>query len=239
MGKEHGYLLHDEVNNMLPAKVQSWEQIDDLLSTLELYGINIYEDVASAKAARAAAEAAETGEAKSREEGAIEEVDLDLTPGILEKTKDPVRMYLREMGSVPLLTREGEVAIAKRIERGQMLVLKTISRSPIVIKELLAIGEELRKDTRSIKEIVELDEEKLTDERIENKSRRALRLIDKIEKLYQTAFKQAAKLENTGKSKKGAYQRARYALARTRIQMSRLVRSIDFKPIEKKRLIDK
>src|SRR6266446_4737126 len=239
MGKEHGYLLYDEVNDMLPAKVQSWEQIDDLLSTLERYGIHIYEDVASAKAARAAAEAAESGEAKSREEGAVEQVGLDLTPGTLEKTKDPVRMYLREMGSVPLLTREGEVAIAKRIERGQMLVLKTISRSPIVIKELLAIGEELRKDTRSIKEIVELDEEKLTDERIEKKTRQALRVIDKIEKLHQTAFKQAAKLENTGKSKKGAYLRAKHALARTRIQVSQLVRSIDFQPLEKKRLIDK
>jgi len=239
MGKERGYLLYDEVNDMLPAKVQSWEQIDDLLSTFECYGIYVYEDVASAKAARAAVEPAEPGEAKPREEGAVEEVELDLTPGTLEKTKDPVRMYMREMGSVPLLTREGEVAIAKRIERGQMLVLKAISRSPIVIQELLAIGEELRKDTRSIKEIVQFDEEELTDERIENKTRRALRLIDKIEKLYHTAFKQAAKLENTGKSKKGAYLRARYALARTRIQVSRLVRSIDFQPIEKKRLIDK
>src|SRR5713101_4752707 len=239
MGKEHGYLLYDEVNNMLPAKVQSWEQIDDLLSTFERYGIDIYEDVASAKAARAAAEAAEPGEAKRQEEGTVEEVELDLTPGILEKTKDPVRMYLREMGSVPLLTREGEVAIAKRIERGQMLVLKTISRSPIVIKELLAIGEELRKDVRSIKEIVEFDEERLTDERIENKTRQALRVIDKIEKLYQMAFKQAAKLENTAKSKKSAYLRAKYALARTRIRVSQLVRSINFQPLEKKRLIDK
>jgi RNA polymerase primary sigma factor len=239
MGKEHGYLLYDEVNNMLPAKVQSWEQIDDLLSTFERYGIDLFEDVASAKAARAAAEAAEPGEAKPQEEGTVEEVELDLTPGTLEKTKDPVRMYLREMGSVPLLTREGEVAIAKRIERGQMVVFKTISRSPIVIKELLAVGEELRKDTRSIKEIVEFDEEKLTDERIESKTRQALRVIDKIEKLHQTAFKQAAKLENTAKSKKGAYLRAKYALARTRIQVSQLVRSIDFQPLEKKRLIDK
>jgi RNA polymerase primary sigma factor len=238
MGKEHRYLLYDEVKNMLPAKVQSREQIDDLLSTFERYGIYIYEDVASAKAARAAAEAAEPGEAKRQEQGTAEEVELDLTPGIPEKTNDPVRTYMREMGSVPLLTREGEVAIAKRIERGEMLVLKTISRSPIVIKELLAIGEELRKDTRSIKEIVGFDEEKLTDERIENKTRQALRVIDKIEKLYQTAFMQAAKLENTAKSKKGAYLRAKYALARTRIQVSQLVRSIDFQPLEKKRLID-
>ena len=239
IGKEQGYLLYDEVNSMLPSKVQSWEQIDDLLSTLERYGIDIYEDVASAEAARAEAEPGGPGEAKRQEEGTVEEDELDLAPGILEKTKDPVRMYMREMGSVPLLTREGEVAIAKRIERGQMLVLKAISRSPIVIKELLAIGEELRNDTRSIKEIVEFDEEKLTDERLENKTRQALRIIDKIEKLNQTAFMQAAKLENIPKSKKGAYLRAKYALVRTRIQVSQLVRSIDFQPLEKKRLIDK
>src|SRR5713226_7859439 len=109
MGKDRGYLLYDEVNDLLPTNLQSREQIDDLLSTLERYGIYTYEDVASAKAARAAAEAAEPGEAKRQEEGSVEEVGLDLTPGILEKTKDPVRMYLREMGSVPLLTSEGEV----------------------------------------------------------------------------------------------------------------------------------
>jgi RNA polymerase primary sigma factor len=239
MDREHGYLLYDEVNNMLPAKVQSREQIDDLLSTLERYGIDIYEDVASAKAARAAAEAAEPGEDKPREEGAVEQAGLDLTPGTLEKTKDPVRMYLREMGTVPLLTREGEVAIAKRIERGQMLVLKTISRSPIVLKAMLTVGEELRKDIRSIKEIVLFDDEKPTEEKIENKTKQTLKIIDKIQKLYQVALKQAAKLENTPKSKKRAHLRAKHALARTRIQMSQLVRSIDFSPMEKKRLIDK
>src|SRR5712692_7380276 len=76
---------------------------------------------------------------------AAEEVELDLSPGTLGKTDDPVRLYLREMGTVPLLTREGEVAIAKRIERGQLLVLKTMSRSPIVIRQILAIGEDLKR----------------------------------------------------------------------------------------------
>jgi len=121
----------------------------------------------------------------------------------MEKTNDPVRIYLREMGKVPLLTREGEVAIAKRIERGQMLVLKTVSRSPIVIKELLAIGEELRKDTRSIKEIVQFDEEELTDAKIENKTGQTLRIIDKIEKLYQSALKQA-RSSNTRRGRRSA-----------------------------------
>src|SRR5713226_3536124 len=236
MGKVRGYLLYDEVNDLLPAEVNSSEEIDNLLSTFERYGIDVYEDVSSARAARAAAEPAEITDTEPKEEVTAEEVELDLTPGALEKTNDPVRMYLREMGTVPLLTRKGEVAIAKRIEGGQMLVLKTLLRSPIVIKELLAIGEELRKGTRSIKEIVQFDDEELTEEKIESKT---LRIIDKIEKLYQVALKQAAKLERTPTSKKRAYLRARFRLGRTRVEMSRLVRSIDFKPLEKKRLIDK
>ncbi len=239
MGKERGYLLYDEVNDILPAEVHSSEEIDDLLSTFERYGIDIYEDVASAKLARAAAESAESTEVEVKEEAPAEEVELDLTPGTLEKTNDPVRMYLREMGTVPLLTREGEVAIAKRIERGQLVVLKTITRSPIVLKEMLHIGEDLRKGARSIKEIVQFDDEELTEEKIENKTRQTLKIIDKIDKLYEVALKQAVKLEDTPKSKKRAYLRAEYALGRTRIQMSLLVRSIDFNPLERKRLIDK
>ncbi len=238
MGKERGYLLYDEVNDMLPAEVHSLEEIDDLLSTFECYGIDVYEDVSSAKAARAAAESAEISDTKPKEEVTAEEVELDLTPGTMEKTNDPVRIYLREMGTVPLLTREGEVAIAKRIERGQMLVLKTISRSPIMLKEILAIGEELRECTRSIKEIVQFDEEELTDAKIENKTRQTLRIIDKIEKLHQTALKQAEKLKHTPRSKKRVYLRAQRSLGRTRIEMSQLARSIEFNLIEKKRLID-
>jgi len=237
MGKERGYLLYDEVNDILPAEVHSSEEIDDLLSTFERYGIDVYEDVNSAKAARAAAEAAEAvekGDAAPEEN----EVELDLTPGTLEKTNDPVRMYLREMGTVPLLTREGEVAIAKRIERGQNLVLKTISRSPIVLKELLAAGEDLRQGARSIKEIVQFDDEELTEEKIEKKTKDTLRLLDKIGRLYIQALKQAEKLDRTLKSKKKVYLRGKYALARTRIEMSNMLRSLDFNPFERKRLIE-
>ena len=237
MGKERGYLLYDEVNDILPAEVHSSEEIDELLSTFERYGIDVYEDLSSAKAALAAADAGETIEVK--EEAPSEEVELDLTPGQLEKTNDPVRMYLREMGTVPLLTREGEVAIAKRIERGQLMVLKTISRSPVVLKELLAIGDDLRRGARSIKEIVQFDDEELTDEKIEDKTKQTLRQIDRIAKLYLQALKQAAKLERMPKSKKRSWLRAKYALARTRIEMSDKVREIDFNPLEKKRLIDK
>jgi len=240
MGKERGYLLYDEVNDILPAEVHSSEEIDDLLSTFERYGIDIYEDVAAAKAARAALEAAEPidGEAKEEAPG-TEEVELDLTPGLLEKTNDPVRMYLREMGTVPLLTREGEVAIAKRIERGQLLVLKTITRSPIVVKELIAIAEDLRNGARSIKEIVQFDDEELTEEKIENKTRQTLKILDKIASLYDLALKQAVKLERIPRAKKRSYLHARYGISRTRIEMSQLARSIEFNPFERKRLIDK
>ena len=240
MGKERGYLLYDEVNDILPAEVHSSEEIDDLLSTFERYGIDVYEDLNTAKAALAAGDS-EGGETAKEETpaGASEDGDLDLTPGTLEKTNDPVRMYLREMGTVPLLTREGEVAIAKRIERGQLLVLKTITRAPLIIKELLQVGEDLRNGSRSIKEIVQFDDEELTEEKIEAKTRETLKQIDKIAKLYQQAKKQAAKLEHTPRAKKRPYLRAKYAVSRTRIEMSMLMRELDFNPIEKKRLIDK
>jgi RNA polymerase primary sigma factor len=147
-------------------------------------------------------------------------------------------MYLREMGTVPLLTREGEVTIAKRIERGQNLVLKTITRSPLVLKELLSIGEDLRKGTRSIKEIVQFDDEELTEEKIENKTKKTLKVLERIGNFYLEALKQSAKLDRTLKSKKRSYLRARYAVARTRIKMSELARSIEFHPLERKRLIN-
>ncbi len=240
MGKERGYLLYDEVNDILPAEVHSSEEIDDLLSTFERYGIDVYEDLATAKAAIAANDA-ESG-AETKDEPALastsEDSELDLTPGALEKTNDPVRMYLREMGTVPLLTREGEVAIAKRIERGQLLVFKTISRAPLVLKEILGIGVDLREGSRSIKEIVQFDDEELTEEKIEAKTRETLKTIDKIGKLYALALKQAEKLENTPRSKRKPYLRARYALGRTRIEMSNLMRGFEFNLFERKRLIE-
>ena len=237
MGKERGYLLYDEVNDILPPEVHSSEEIDDLLSTFERNGIDVYEDLASAKAALAAAD----GDTEVKEESPSEreEGDLDLTPGTLEKTNDPVRMYLREMGTVPLLTREGEVAIAKRIERGQLLVLKTITRAPLILKELIQVGEDLRNGSRSIKEIVQFDDEELTEEKIEAKTKETLKQIDRVGKLYIQAMKLASKLEKVPKAKKRPYLHARYAVARTRVEMSRLVRDIDFNPFEKKRLIDK
>jgi len=239
LGKEQGYLLYDQVNDFLAAEEQSAEQIDNVFSVFEAEGINIYEDVLDAKAARTVPEVAEQAVARGQdEETRREEGEVELTASLGEKTSDPVRVYLREMGVVPLLTRESEVVIAKRLERGNLRVLKTVSRSAIVVKELIATGAELRSGCRPIKEVVQIDEEELTVEKVEEKTRQTLRIIDKIEKLHELGLKQAAKLRDTAMSNKRAYVRARRRLSRTRVEMSCLIRSVEFKEREKKRLID-
>jgi RNA polymerase primary sigma factor len=239
IGKERGYLLYDEMNDILPPEVHSSEEIDEVLSAFERYGIGVYEDATSADADCDAVEAGDTPSVRLKEELAIEDGELDLKPGTLDKTIDPVRLYFREMGSVPLLTRESEIVIAKRFERGHLLVLKTITRAPLILKELLKVAEDLRKGSRSIKEIVQFDDEELSDETIGAQLKDTLKQIDKIAVLYGLATKQAFKLGRVPRSRKCAYLHARYALARTRVEMSRRVREIDFKLSEKKRLIDK
>ncbi len=161
-GKEKGYLTYSEVNDLIPHDVHSPEDLDDLLTTIGTQGIDVLEGQPKLPSS-------EMGKKFEQEIEAGEDVELDLTPGALEKTNDPVRMYLREMGTVPLLTREGEVEIAKRIERGQLRVLKALSRSPIIIREIIGIGEDLERGVRSIKEVVIFDEEELTDEVLQNR----------------------------------------------------------------------
>src|ERR1051326_4422417 len=169
MGKEKGYLLYEEVNDMLPSEISSSDELDDIFSMFGQMGIEVVDSEQKFR------------EAKEGEEGA----ELDLTPGTLDKTNDPVRMYLREMGTVPLLTREGEVEIAKRIERGQLRVLKALSRSPIVINELLSLGEDLKKQVRSIKEVVTFDEEEITEDILDNRRKEFTGKIDELAKAYK------------------------------------------------------
>jgi len=236
LGKERGYLLYDEVNETLPADVISSQEIDDLLVILERQGIEVYEDLATANAARAAA--AESPEADPKEE-LISEANLDLSSGTDTTSQDPVRLYLREMGLVPLLTREGEVAIARRMERGQLVVTKAITRSPIVIKELIAVGNGLRKGARSIKEVVQFTEEELTEAKIAKKTRQILEDIDKIAELYETSVQQARKLAEAPKFKQRSYVRAKWTLARTRIQISLAMRDLPLHWRERLRFVGK
>ena len=126
MGKEKGYLLYEEVNDLLPSEISSSDELDDIFSMFGSMGIEVVDS-----------------EQKFREKAEEEGVELDLTPGALDKTNDPVRMYLREMGTVPLLTREGEVEIAKRIERGKNAMLRAISRTNMAAQEVARLGERL------------------------------------------------------------------------------------------------
>jgi RNA polymerase primary sigma factor len=231
-GKEKGYLTYDQVNDLIPHDVHSPEDLDDLLTTIGTQGIDVLEGPKLPSSAL---------DKKFEEEGEVgEDVELDLTPGALEKTNDPVRMYLREMGTVPLLTREGEVEIAKRIERGQLRVLKALSRSPIVINELLAMGEDLKKGVRSIKEVVTFDEEEITDEILQNRLKEFTGKIDDLAKAYKKASHLIEKFATVSQKKRPKdYRRARLNLARAVVAVSLCVRKLGFTNAERKRLIDR
>jgi RNA polymerase primary sigma factor len=141
------------------------------------------------------------------------------------------------MGTVPLLTRELEVEIAKRMERGQLLVMKTISRSPLILNELIEVGAGLRSGAVPVKSLIHFDEEELTEGKIAEKTRETLRIIDRIRKLRETALDQAVRMQQATRANRRTYVRLATRLARTRVRMSQLTRSINFHEREKKRLI--
>ena len=207
--------------------------LDDLLTTFSTQGIDVLDG--QPKLPSSALEKKFENEAE-----ASDEVELDLAADALEKTNDPVRIYLREMGVVPLLTREGEVDIAKRIERGQLRALKALSRSPIVIRQILAIGEDLKRGVRSIKEIVVFDEEEITEEILQNRVKDITRRIDELQKHYKRASQLAGRLATIpAKQKAREYSRCRSGLGREIVRISLIIRNLGFTNFERKRLIDR
>ena len=230
VGKEKGYLTYGDVNDMLPEEIGSGDDLDDLITTIGTQGIDLLD-----------APKFPGDKDFELEEG--EDVELDLTPGTLEKTNDPVRMYLREMGTVPLLTREGEVEIAKRIERGQLRVLKAISRSPIVIREIAALGEDLKRGVRNVKEVVIFDEEELTEEVVLTRVKATVARIDTLvkhqKKIQAFEEKQVATTASANKAKLKEARRLRWMIAREKVFISRIVRELKYTPMERKRLLDK
>ena len=163
------------------------------------------------------------------------DTDHEFPPGT-EDAHDLVRTYLHEMGVVRLLTGEGEVALAKQIERGEKLVSKAVSRSPFVLRELIVVGKHVRRGVRSFKEVVQVDSENPAEEKRD--TRRVLRTMSMIEELYALAMRQAARLKRTSRSNANRNLRVKYGLARKRVEMSVLVRSLRFTPLERDRLTD-
>ena len=160
MGKQKGYLTYDEVNDALPSDLVSLDQLDDIMM---MFGSMDIEVVDSAKAGRLPSEIVRPAPADDDDDGPADAIDL--TPGPVGRTEDPVRLYLREMGRVSLLTREGEIALAKRIEEGKEQVTQAILSTDLAIERFHELREQLRRQDISVKEVVEVNEEEFTEEK--------------------------------------------------------------------------
>ncbi len=222
LGKEKGYLLYDEVNDVLPENINSSDDLDNIFYLFGSAGIEVIDS--DARYQEIQKKSGKVGEEES------EEGESELGAETLEKTNDPVRMYLREMGTVPLLSREGEVEIAKRIERGQKTVTKALSRSPIVVNEIMRIGEKLRQDEIGIKEFITINEEEITELMLQQRRGQALNVIKQIAELEKEAAKVRKKMEGVRKGS-SQYKKLLSKLARYRIPMANHIRSLDFTPL--------
>jgi RNA polymerase primary sigma factor len=210
---------------------ESEDDLDDLVATVENEGIEI------------SPEGLLPSERKRSLNGVLPDAeDVDMGPAAepADKTSDPVRVYLREMGTVPLLTRQGEIDIAKRFERGHLRTLKAISRSPLVIREVISLGSDLERGVRSIKEVVVFDEEEVTDEIVAERLQATLVLIKQIAEHYHKARGLEEKLKGVSRTKNPKlHRRYRWRLARHKVAISLGLRSLRYTHTERKRLIDK
>ncbi|MDX6611330.1 MAG: polymerase primary sigma factor [Blastocatellia bacterium] len=239
LGGDKKYLTFDDLNRELPDNVVSPDDIEDVLQKLE--GSNIPVADSEERLIEQAAAIATDDE----EEGGDEDVELDLSAGALEKTNDPVRLYLREMGVVPLLTREGEVAIAKRIERGQIKTQKAIARSPIAVAELIRIGELLAVSQLNIRDIVTFSEQaELTEDADKADEYRSWTVegIENIKKVFKNGLKEWAKLRAEQKITRGKKSkkllRLRRKVARLRLEIAQEIGRLNLTEKARQRLIN-
>ena len=214
LGREKGYLLYDEVNSVLPDHISSSKDLDSIFSLFGDAGIEVIDSE----------KVLEVGKQKTRSQEPEEEREQKPDPAVesLEKTDDPVRMYLREMGTVPLLTWPGEVEIAKRMEKGKKSVLKALSHSPIVVRRISEYADQLRKNTLRIKSLVKFSEDEVTEEILTKRRRLVLRRINQITALEKEAVKVRKRLRRAKKSGK-AYKKLLSQLARYQIPMARII----------------
>lgn len=212
-----------------PRSVDSEQDVDDLLKTVRTQGLDVVEGqglLPHAPMQRGLDEAAE-------------DIDLNSSPGAPEADNDPVRIYLREMGATPLLTREGEVDLAKLIERGQLSALKALSRLPIVMREVLAMGADLKRDRRSIRDIVTFDEEDISEEILRNRIKEVTRCIDQVQKHYKAASRLTGQMATVPAGKKARKDsRQGSVLRREIVRTSLLIRKLSLTSSERNRLRD-
>jgi RNA polymerase primary sigma factor len=228
MGKERGYLLYDEVNDLLPEGICSSDELDSIFSLFGSAGIEVIDTEQKFH---------DDGKRDDkREENAGEESEFDFGALNLDKTNDPVRLYLREMGTVPLLSREGEVEIAKRVEHGQRVILKALSRSPLVVQEILNIGDQLKKKLIPVRDVVNFNEEEVTEEKLDEKALQVLEVIESIRKHERQAHKMLLKLAQCRRGSR-LYKKHLSMMARYRIPIAWKVRDLDLNNMQHERLI--
>jgi RNA polymerase primary sigma factor len=225
MGKEKGYVLYDDVSEALPGDLGNGADLDEVLAALDGAGIEILE---------------EPKDFDKKIDETEEIIDIDLPAGVGEKINDPVRMYLREMGTVPLLTREGEVEIARRIERGQNTVLKSLFRAPLVIQDIISMGEEVSQDMLLAREVIQISDPILTDELLEEKRAEFARVTEDISRHYRRVLQCRQKLQAIPRGMKPKlYRRQLWELGRLVVKTSRLCRTVKFQSPVIRHLIDR
>jgi RNA polymerase primary sigma factor len=245
LGGDKKYLTFDDLNRELPDNVVSPDDIEDVLQKLD--GANIIVADSDERLIEQAAQSAVASVSSSPEdEEALDEdeVNLDLSAGMLDKTNDPVRLYLREMGVVPLLTREGEVSIAKRIERGQTKTRKAISRSPIAVNELLRIGDDLEALKISIRDVVTFSEQaELTgvEDKAEEYYQWTTEGINNIRRHFKAGLKEWERLRAEQKLARGKMSkkllRLRRKVARTRLEIAQEIGQLNLTERARQRMI--
>jgi RNA polymerase primary sigma factor len=241
LGGDKKFLTFDDLNRELPDNIVSPDDIEDVLQKLE--GSNITVTDSDERLIEVSAVSVASPEDLDGE--LDEDLELDLSAGVLEKTNDPVRLYLREMGIVPLLTREGEVSIAKRIERGQIKTQKAISRSPIAVKELCKVGEELEAGRLNIRDYVTFSEQaELTgqEDKADEYLRWTLEGIENIRRIFKAGLKEWEKLQAERKLLKGKKSkkllRHKRKVARMRLEIAQEMRQLNLTEYARQRLIN-
>jgi len=212
------------------SETEPENDIDELLSTVGRQGLNVFTpDLPLPWLAIEQNPSTEAGE-----------VELDLSADRPDPTNDPVRLYLHEMSISALLTREQEVEIAKRLERGNLRTLKALSRSPLVIRQMLNTGEELSLGIRSVEEIVNFDEEDITEQDLRERTAAVARDMLELRKREKIAVQLATRLQQlSAKQNPNQHRRCRSQLGREMVKVSRIIRHLGLKPSELRRLIDR
>ncbi len=218
LGEEKGYLLYEEIQDILSDHIQSSKDLDRILQVVSDAGIQVVDSEQKLEAVKL----------KTRPKAVEKDGKQGPHPAAVsfEKTNDPVRIYLREMGTVPLLTRQGEVEIAKRIEKGQESVREALFRSPVVVAQISKYGDQLRNNDLNIKSLVKFSEDELTDEILTKRRRLVLRRINKVAALEGEAAELRKRVSRVKKDGK-AHKRMLSQLARLRIPITRIPRELE------------